>query len=303
MKIQLSQWRPALPGYHMLAIFAVYLLAVVPQQTALAQLASPTTAPPTNTVVPGKVVWADLVTNDVDAAVDFYTRVFAWEARHDEVAGYVELSHRGVVICSVVAFDDDDVSPANARWLVSVSVPNVDDAVRRVELNQGSVLEAPENFPDRGRLAVVSDDQAAVFMLLRATGGDPVDDTLVVGAWGWAELWTRDVDKAVRFYENAFGYRSNRVEEASGESLVVLGTQGKPRATVVRLPWDDVEPNWLPYIPVEDARDTLRRIETAGGTVLFTSDDVGSNDRGTFAAIVVDPTGGVFAVQETEAGQ
>jgi hypothetical protein len=36
--------------------------------------------------------------------------------------------------------------------------------------------------------------------------------------------------------------------------------------------------------------------------VLFTSDDV-AEDTGTFAAIVSDPTGGVFAIQELEAGQ
>ena len=48
---------------------------------AHAQLASPLATPPTNAVTPGEVVFADLVTTDVDRAARFYTAVFGWAVR------------------------------------------------------------------------------------------------------------------------------------------------------------------------------------------------------------------------------
>ena len=104
------------------------------------------------------------------------------------------------------------------------------------------------------------------------------------------------------FYEAAFGYSAVRVDDAAGEPPVVLETAEEPRATIVRIPWDFVEPNWLPYVLVADGRQTLEKILDAGGSVLFTSEDT-VEDTGTYAAIVADPTGGVFAIQEKEAKQ
>jgi predicted enzyme related to lactoylglutathione lyase len=276
-----------------LTLFAT--LATMP--AANAQLASPITSAPGSKIIPGEVVWADLVTTDVDAATAFYTQVFGWQARPGDDPGYVELASNGQVFSAVARYDDDDAAAGSARWLVSISVADVDESVRQVEREGGSTLQAPEEFPDRGRFAVVADSQGAVFILLRASGGDPPDTDLLTGSWGWAELWTQDVKSAARFYENAMGYRAMRTPNDSGPQPVVLTTKNRPRATIVGIPWEDVEPNWIPYVPVGDARETLHRAKAAGGSVLLTSDDV-EDDEGSFAAVIADPTGGVFAIQQ-----
>lgn len=292
---------PLLQASSLFVALIVSTVLFLGQSLAHAQLASPISPAPTNTIVPGEIVWADLVTTNVDTAVAFYAQVFGWEVRRGEDSGYVELAHNGNVICAVARFDDDDVTPGNARWLVSISVADVDEVASNVERNGGSILEPPENFPDRGRFAVVSDDQGTIFMLLRASGGDPPAEN-VAGAWGWAELWTRDVKEAVAFYEEVIGYRAIRMPGENSQHPVVLATQKVARATIVEISSDNVEPNWLPYVPVADGQATLQRVEAAGGSVLVTSDEV-ENDAGSFAAIVADPTGGVFAIQEMEAGQ
>lgn len=276
---------------------ALFLLATFACPTADSQLASRISQGSGNAVIPGEIVWADLVTTDVEAAVTFYSSVFNWERRAGDDPNYVELAHNGALVCAVAGFAEQEVAPGSARWLVSVSVADVDETADKfVELG-GSVLEAPDELPDRGRLAVVADDQGAMLMLLRASSGDPLVSNDATGTWAWAELWTRDIDKAVAFYEKAIGYRSVRVEGADGQPPVVLTTEEAPRATIVQIPWEYVEPNWLPYVLVADGRETLQEILDAGGSVLFTSDDV-AEDTGTFAAIVADPTGGVFAIQE-----
>jgi predicted enzyme related to lactoylglutathione lyase len=272
------------------------------QSVAQAQVASPISSVPTDSIIPGELVWADLVTTDVEKAVDFYTEVFGWEARNSEDSAYVELANEGELICAIAGFNDQDVTPGNAQWLVSISVPDVDSVAEKFEKHGGRVLEAAYEFPNRGRLAVVGDSQGAVLMLLRASGGDPKRSDRVAGAWGFAELWTNDVEEAVAFYEETIGYRVTRVAGDDGQQSMILSTQNHPRATVVKIPGDSVQPNWLPYVMVADVPATLQGIRNAGGFVLMTSDEV-ENDAGAFAAIVTDPTGGVFAIQEMEASQ
>ncbi len=253
-------------------------------------------------MVPGDIVWADLVTTDVATAVAFYTAVFGWERRTSGDPNYVELALNGKLVCAIAGFDDDDVAAGSARWLVSVSVADVDNTAGRFVESGGRILEAPYDLPDRGRLAVVADDQGAMLILLRATGGDPPRGKAAPGTWAWAELWTRDVEKAVAFYEQVIGYRAVRDEGDDGQPPVVLTTGEEPQAIIVQIPWEYVEPNWLPYVLVADGRKTLEDILDAGGSVLFTSDDV-AEDSGTFAAIVSDPAGAVFAIQEQGTGQ
>ena len=178
---------------------------------------------------------------------------------------------------------------------------SVVDVIGRILVE--AVIVEPKQFGDlrhqtqHDRFAVVADAQGAAFALLRASGGDPPDTEPETGSWAWAELWTRDVKTAAGFYEESLDYRAMHNPDAAVVRPVVLTAHGRPRATIVEIPWDDVEPNWVPYVSVDDAREALRRATAAGGSVLLTSDDV-ENEDGPFAALIADPTGGVFAIQQ-----
>ena len=262
-----------------------------------ALVVSPISAAPSGEVHNGKLVWVDLITTDPQKAANFYATVFAWQPQYFSDKNYIELSHDGRIISSIVFYEDNQTVDGDARWLVSISVRDVDVAVQKAVENGGSVLEPATDLPDRGRYSVIGDAQGAVLMLLRATGGDPVDDTPMLGEWGWAELWTDDPEEAVSFYQAIAGYDALRFPDSKGGERTVLGTDGKARATIVSLPWDDVEPNWIPYMPVADAAATLQRIVAAGGAVLMQSGGAAA------VAIVMDPTGGVFAIQQTGSDQ
>ncbi len=260
-----------------------------------ALIVSPISTAPSNQIHNGKLVWVDLVTTDPQRAVEFYAAVFNWQPQYFADKNYIELSHNDRLVSSVVRYEDDEAEDGDARWLVSISVPDVDTATQNAVESGGTVLEAATDLPDRGRYSVISDSQGAILMLLRATGGDPDGSPQLLNEWAWAELWTKDTEKAVDFYHALAGYDVVRFPDANGVERILLRTEGKVRATVVALPWDDVEPNWIPYIPVADAGDTLARIVAAGGTVL---DKTGGSKESATVAIVMGPTGGVFAIQE-----
>jgi len=261
---------------------------------------SPISASPSGEVHNGKLVWVDLITTEPKIAANFYATVFGWQSGYFSDENYIELSHDGRVMSSIVFYEDEQTVEGDARWLVSLSVQDVDAATRLAAENGGEIFEPATDLPDRGRYSVIGDAQGAVLMLLRATGGDPTDDTPILNEWGWAELWTDNAEEAVSFYHALAGYDALRFPDTKGGERIVLGTDGKARATIVALPWDDVEPNWIPYIPVSNAAATMQRIVDAGGGVLMQSgDSVGA----TAVAIVMDPTGGVFAIQQTEIDQ
>jgi predicted enzyme related to lactoylglutathione lyase len=256
---------------------------------------SPITLEPTGESHPGKVIWMDLVTHDVRRASDFYRQVFGWAIRLNEDGGYAEAFQRGRPVAAFVRYEDDAPEDA-AQWLVSISVPDVDAAAAAARKQGGAVLEGPERLKDRGRWALISDSQGALLMLLKASGGDPPDEAPAANEWLWAELWTDDPAAAVGFYESVVGYKSVEARESDGGEVRILGRDGVARATVVKSPWEEVKPNWLAYVVVDDLAATLDAVESNGGEVLVQPAVSADGD----VAIVADPTGGVFALQNRE---
>jgi predicted enzyme related to lactoylglutathione lyase len=56
-----------------------------------------------------------------------------------------------------------------------------------------------------------------------------------------------------------------------------------------------VEPNWLPYVRVEDPAAMAARVASLGGRVLIPPS---SGIRGGTLAVILDPTGGAMALQK-----
>ena len=255
---------------------------------------------PTEVWLPGKVVWVDLVTADLGDAIEFYSAVFGWKFVISREGGFAEGSYYGELVGSIVELEE--VESGEARWLISISVLDVDAAAAEAELQGGEVIVGPKDLPNRGRYALIRDTQGAMCMLLRSTGGDPADepadeDGVHAGAehkWLWAELWTRDTDRAAAFYGSVVGYRSKSVVDKQGEPHLVLGQGGKIRAGMVKLHWEEVDPNWVPYLQVSDIERVLAAVEEHGGRVVFVPEGNKS------AALIADPTGGVLAIQQRE---
>ena len=252
------------------------------------------TASATNRALPGKISWIDLVTDDIRTAGAFYQSVFGWNVAYSRDGTFADVSHDGVPVATISHYEEK--APGDgAVWLISISVRDVNAATNLVIAIGGGVIAGPENLEARGRYALVRDPQGALFMLLQASGGDPEDIPAKMNDWMWAELWTDDPEAATEFYEAVIGYRSVAVKDISGDEIQVMGRDGKPRATVVNIPWEGVEPNWLPYVQVEDLVSTASSVIRNGGEVLIAPVEDSDGSR---VAVVAGPTGGVFALQQ-----
>jgi len=247
----------------------------------------PFTETPTQLVKEGKFVWQDLVTQDVAESRSFYGALFGWT--FEEGGRYTQVLHEGVPIAGMLAAADPE---RTSEWIGNLSVRDVDRAAALVAERGGVVERGPVDAPVRGRLALVSDPDGALVLLVRASGGDPPDGEPGHGQWLWRELWTQNVAAAASLYVELAGYEVETVEH-DGLPYHVLKDGSVPRAGMLEAP-PEVNPLWLPYVRVNDAGATAARAEALGARIVLQDEA---------SAILVDPTGAPIGVQVWEPRQ
>ncbi len=254
----------------------------------------PITEQPTGQQHFGRFVWFDLLTDDVAAVKQFYADIFAWDFDGSE-SGYTKILHKGAYIGGIIYSERLDEKVSEAQWLSYLSVPDVDRAVEIVRQQGGKILREPMDLDDRGRASVVTDPQGAVFVLLKTGDGDPEDVKPRFGEWLWNELITSNSEKAVSFYTSVVGYTQDAREAREGRMYYILKYDDQPRAGIIKSPWENVAPNWLPYIRVDDPQMVVDRVNKIGGKVILAPDPEIRNGT---VAVIADPTGAALAVQK-----
>jgi hypothetical protein len=254
----------------------------------------PITEKPTGQQYPGKFVWFDLLTDDVAAVKAFYADIFAWEYDGSE-SGYTRILHKGSYIGGIIYSERLDEKVSEAQWLSYLSVPDVDRAAEYAQLNGGRILREPKDLDERGRAAVVQDPQGAVFVLLTTSQGDPEDVKPRFGEWLWNELITSNSEEAASFYSGIAGYTQDAREVREGRMYYIMKADDQPRAGIITSPWENVRPNWLPYVRVDDPQMVADRVPKIGGRVILAPDP---GIRNGTVAVIADPTGAAVAVQK-----
>jgi uncharacterized protein len=293
-------WRQARQGLYALLLYAAGTAAVnsAPQVTmSLPAL----TQPSSGEHHVGKVVWADLVTPDLDGAKRFYGALFGWTFR--AIPGdrdYTLALLDGEPVAGLLQKTPPPGRPRPA-WLTFLAVRNV-VAIQRAALRHGGkVISGPRDYPQRGRQAILADPDGAVFAVLAAQGGDPPDYLAAPGEWIWTALFVADPAQESAFYRTLFGYQvDDLASDDSSEdkaSHYVLSSDDYARVGLNVLPADSTHrgAHWLNFLRVADAVDTARKAVALGGRVLV---EPRIDRHGGRLAVLADPSGAVFGVME-----
>jgi predicted enzyme related to lactoylglutathione lyase len=247
---------------------------------------------------PGKFVWHDLVTRDPAAARRFYGPLLGWEFQDTTRNGrpYAVARLEGQPVAGIIRHPEETDEPA--LWLSYLSVADVDQAARAAVAAGGQTLYEPSDLADVARVAVIADPQGAALGLVSISGGDPADTAPSPGRFFWMEYLAADAPAALGFYEDLSGYETEVQGERDGIEYHILKRDGRTRAGLFQIPEDadpNVDPNWLPYVVVEDPAAMAQRAESLGGSVILAP---APNIRNGTLAIVADPTGGALALQK-----
>jgi predicted enzyme related to lactoylglutathione lyase len=284
-------------------LLAVCLAALGAAGAARAVPADPQ-FPPLTTVdhsprLPGKFVWADLVTDDVAAARAFYGRLFGWTFR--ELGNYTVAQNDERPLAGMIQQARPKDRPAKPRWFAYLSVPNVGKAERAVTKAGGKVLAPLQNLPLRGEQMLFSDPEGAIFGVIKSSSGDPQDFRADPGDWIWIQLLSRDAKKASEFYRAVGKYDVEQNTGTNRLSDYVLTSEGFARATVRTIPSANtrVQPAWLPFVRVKNVGDTVAQAKQLGGKVLIEPKPELLNGK---VAVIADPTGASIGIMEWPEG-
>ncbi len=254
--------------------------------------------PPLTTVsgspaLPGKFVWADLVTDDVPTARQFYGEMFGWTFQ--AVGNYTIAANGDRPLCGMFHRARPSGHVAQPRWFGYLSTRNVQRAERTVVKSGGRVLAEPQKFPKRGEQAVFADPEGAIFGVVKSSAGDPEDLLAEPGDWVWIQLLSRNAGKAADFYRAVGGY--DVVENTSTNRLsdYVLVSKGYARATVRTIPSTvpQVQPTWLLFVRVKDLGESVARAKQLGGKVLVEPKPELFEGK---LGVIADPTGAAIGL-------
>jgi predicted enzyme related to lactoylglutathione lyase len=247
----------------------------------------------------GKVVWADLVTPDLAAAERFYGGLFGWtfQTIHTGDSDYAVALGDGRPVAGLLHKPIPAGEHRQSAWLTFIAVRDV-DAAKRVALAHGAkTVSDARNYPLRGRQAVLSDPEGAVFAILASSSGDAPDFLAAPGEWIWSSLLSRDPGAEAAFYQEVFGYDVFDLASDDGLEHVILSSDDYARASANASPGDSKRrhPHWLNFIRVDNTTDKVAQAVASGGRVLV---EPHVDRHGGHVAVIADPAGAPLGLME-----
>jgi len=130
------------------------------------------TGPQSRAGAAGTFCWLDLAASDLDAAQQFYRRVFGWNFRAQPALGGVftraALDGRDLAVSLYPLRRAQLEQGVPSHWTPYVQVPDVEVAVRGAQAAGGRTVIAPLEIPGIARIAVVQDAVGALVGLWQA---------------------------------------------------------------------------------------------------------------------------------------
>jgi predicted enzyme related to lactoylglutathione lyase len=247
---------------------------------------------------PGSFCWFELATSDQNAAKSFYGSLFGWGASDmpmgpGDFYTMFKLDGRDTGACYTLK-PEMKAAGIPPHWGIYIASASADETAAKASAAGGKIVEAPFDVFDVGRMAVVTDPTGATFCIWEEKRHFGAGINGVPGTFCWADLSTRDVPAASKFYSEVFGWQIAPGEnDKSGYLHIKNGDTfigGMPPAE--HMP-PGVPPHWMLYFYVSDvAASTAKAVELGGKICMgpMAIEKVGN------MSIVTDPQGAGFAL-------
>jgi uncharacterized protein len=248
------------------------------------------------TTVVNRPAWVDLSSSDPAASREFYSKLFGWQIEVTQDPQY-----GGYAMAKVGGQDVAGIGPkmseqAPTAWSVYIGTQDADESARKVQAAGGNVIAPPFDVGDQGRMAVFQDPTGAFISVWqpRAMGGGFPSNA--PNTFGWAELNSRGIEKAVPFYEQVFGWTAKTSEMGEGAppytEFQLEGQSVAGGMEMMPMVPAEVPSYWMVYFTVDDVDRSFENATRVGGQELMAAQDF---PGGRFA-IVRDPQGAVFGL-------
>jgi predicted enzyme related to lactoylglutathione lyase len=250
----------------------------------------------TRTAVGNKPVWVDLASTDAAGSQEFYSKVFGWTIEVNPDPQYGGYGMAKVGDRQVAGIGPTQSPGAPTAWSIYIGTDDLDELARKVQAGGGNVIAPPFGVGDQGRMAVFQDPSGAY---ISAWQGQAMATPMPVGelnTFGWAELNSRGVDKAITFYQKVFGWTTKTSEMGPdappytefhlGGQSIAGGMEMNPMVPA------EVPSYWMVYFTVDDVDKSFKKAIQAGAEEMMAPQDFPDGRY----AILRDPQGAAFGL-------
>ena len=122
---------------------------------------------------PSPFIWHELVTPDQRASGHFFRELLHWTSREVDAGpfGTYTLFQTGGQDVAGMMNPTPDTREKGSYWHSYISVPDIDACAGRALVLGGSVLVAPHEVPQFGRVCAISDPTGAIAHLVQPASG------------------------------------------------------------------------------------------------------------------------------------
>jgi predicted enzyme related to lactoylglutathione lyase len=224
-------------------------------------------------------IWYELVTNDMDKAVDFYKKVVGWAIKDSGMPGvrYMLFGKDGKDVGGIMTWAGAGAPRMPPEWMGHIRTAQLDAELQAVAADGGVIVKPAQDIPGVGRFAVVMDPQKVKYLLFEPGRREapPRLDQMAVGSVGWHELLTDDAAKAFDYYSRHYGWRKDYAHDMGAMGIYQTFRTDKPlysggmmNLKAPGMP-EGIPPHWKFYFVVDDIEAAQKRVIDAGGKILL----------------------------------
>jgi predicted enzyme related to lactoylglutathione lyase len=238
----------------------------------------------------GTPTWIDLGIPDLEAAMAFYGALFGWdfEVGPPETSRYTQCRLGGRRVAALA--ENPDPQADAFWWSVYLATGDCDATVKRINDAGGTIVLAPTDVLDQGRMAIAKDPVGGQFGLWQGRAHIGCEVVNEPGSLLRNDLVTADPEPARAFYAAVFDFTLDGnpalpdfdftfLRRPDGHEIGgVMGVPGAPSS-------------WTTLFEVADTDAAVARAAEAGGTPGTPEDFVYGR-----IATITDPFGTEFTV-------
>ncbi|GAA1407117.1 hypothetical protein AUR04nite_04130 [Glutamicibacter uratoxydans] len=239
--------------------------------------------------------WVDLLTSDVERAIEFYGALFGWEpSEKSRNSAVVEMRLDGKPVTGLL--HNDQVHQLADVWTTYLNVADIHAAVFSVQMHGGVVYLEPTVTEHDGTVAVVGDPSGvgvglwqSIHPILTTATGRP-------GTRIWNELHTTSFAAATRFYRAALAWELYPISDTDQFRYQSFRQGADAKAGIFDISGqNDPEPGWRTYFAVANADATVELAVKLGAQIVRAASDSPFGRM----AVIKDPTGAEFSIMQT----
>ena len=107
----------------------------------------------------GEFCWYELGTSNVQAAKDFYGKVFGWEFSDHDMGDmtYTMIKQKNKEFAGIWSIPKDKQKEIPPHWMGYLLVENLDQSLEKARTQGASIIKPATNVGDFGRFAIITD--------------------------------------------------------------------------------------------------------------------------------------------------